>query len=58
VVTGYRIPSDNRDSWVTRTAPCSSPNVCVSGYFIQTIVSGTTGGSGASYGPTAVGFVG
>jgi len=58
VVTGYRIPSDNRDSWLTHAPPCSPPNVCVSGYFIQTVVSGSTGGSGNSYGPTAVGIIG
>lgn len=53
-LTGYHFPGVTQNSLVTKSAPCSGSQKCISGFFTQALQGGGTVGNGPSMGDTVV----
>jgi len=44
-VSGYNMPSMNENSYLTSALPCTNPSACISGWFVEGVLSGAPGGA-------------
>lgn len=57
VITGYRIPAvspPKEADWLNSSLLCSSPNVCIDGYFTQALIPDAGGGGSQDLGANVV----